>query len=73
MLLFRANYRYKPRTLLTPRQVKKTSTDAKERIKEIIKLYKNLRNTAKLVQEYIKRYYNKKRFEGPALKEGDKV
>ena len=38
-----------------------------------MKLYKNLRNIAKLVQEYIKRYYNKKRSKGPALKEGDKV
>ena len=61
------------KTLLTPRQVKKTSIDTKERIKEIIELYKNLRNTAKLVQERIKRYYNKKRSKGPALKKGDKV
>ena len=58
---------------MTPRQAKKTSTDAKERIKEIMELYKNLRNTAKLVQEYIKKYYNKKRSKGLALKEGDKV
>src|SRR6266567_5874919 len=70
---FKANYRYKPRTSLTPRQAKKTSTEAKERIKEIIELHKNLRNTVKMVQECIKRYYNKKRSEGPALKEGDKV
>jgi len=55
------------------RQVKKTSTNAKERIKEIIELYKNLRNIAKLVQECIKKYYNKKRSKGLALKEGDKV
>ena len=39
--------------------------DAKERIKEIIELYKNLRNTVKLIQEYIKKYYNKKRSKGP--------
>ena len=49
------------------------SVDAKERIKGIIELYKNLRDIAKLIQEYIKRYYNKKRSKGPALKEGDKV
>ena len=49
MLLFKVNYRYKLRTLLTPRQVRKISIDAKERIKEIIELYKNLRNTAKIV------------------------
>ncbi len=49
MLLFRVNYRYKPRILLTPQQVKKTSVDAKRRIKEIMELYKNLRDTAKIV------------------------
>ena len=49
MLLFKVNYRYILRTLLTLRQVKKTSIDAKERIKEIIELYKNLRNIVKLV------------------------
>ena len=38
-----------------------------------MELYKNLKNTAKLVQEYIKKYYNKKRSKGLALKEGDKV
>jgi len=36
-------------------------------------LYINLKETAKLVQEQMKRYYNTKRFEGPDLKEGDKV
>src|SRR6266702_1672608 len=70
---FKVNYRYILRTLLTLRQVKKISTDAKERIKEIIELYKNLKDTAKLVQECIKRYYDRKRSKGPALKRGDKV
>ena len=73
MLLFKANYRYKLRILLILRQVKKISMDIKERIKGIIELYKNLKNIAKLVQEYIKRYYNKKRSKGLALKRGDKV
>jgi len=36
-------------------------------------LYTDLKETAKLVQERIKRYYNAKRSEGPDLKEGDKV
>ena len=49
MLLFKANYGYKLKTLLTLRQAKKTSTDAKERIEEIIELYKNFRNMAKIV------------------------
>ena len=53
--------------------MKKISIAAKERIKEIIELYKNLRNTVKLVQECMKRYYNKKRSKGLALKRGDKV
>src|SRR6266702_3240714 len=73
MLLFKANYRYILRTSLTLRQVKKTSINTKERIKRIIELHKNLRSTAKLIQEYIKRYYNKKRSKGLALKRGDKV
>ena len=49
MLLFKVNYRYKLRILLILRQAKKTSTDAKERIEEIIELYKNLKDIAKLV------------------------
>jgi len=36
-------------------------------------LYKNLYKTVKLVQEYIRKYYNFKKFEGLDLKEGDKV
>jgi len=49
MLLFRVNYRYKLKTLLTLRQVKKTSIDTKERIGKIMVLYKNLKDTVKLV------------------------
>ena len=73
MLPFKVNYEYILRISLTPRQAKKTSIGAKKKIKEIIELYKNLRNIAKLIQECIKRYYNKKRSKGLALKEGDKV
>ena len=36
-------------------------------------LYIDLTETAKLVQERIKRYYNTKRSKEPDLKEGDKV
>jgi len=39
----------------------------------LINLYANLMETAKLVQQRIKRYYNAKRSKGPDLKEGDKV
>jgi len=39
----------------------------------LINLYVDLKETAKLVQERIKRYYNTKRSKGPDLKEGDKV
>ena len=73
MLLFKINYRYKLRTSLTLRQVKKTNIDTKERIKGIIELYKNLQNTAKIIQKRIKRYYDKKKSKGLALKKGDKV
>jgi len=36
-------------------------------------LYADLKETAKLVQERTKRYYNAKRSKGLDLKEGDKV
>jgi len=39
----------------------------------LINLYADLKETAKLVQERIKGYYNTKRSKGPDLKEGDKV
>jgi len=39
----------------------------------LINLYADLKETAKLVQERMKRYYNVKRSEGPDLKEGDRV
>jgi len=39
----------------------------------LINLYTNLKETAKLVQERMKKYYNTKRSEGPDLKKGDRV
>ena len=73
MSLFKITYSYKPKTLLTPRQAKKTSKTAKKRVEKLIQLYQNLQKTAKLVQERIKRYYNQKVSEGPDLKKRDKV
>ena len=73
MLLFKVNYSYILRISLSPRQAKKISVDAKERIKKLIELYKNLKKIAKLVQIQIKKYYDRKRSKGLALKEGDKV
>jgi transposase InsO family protein len=70
---FKANYGYDPATSLTPRQAKKTSEDAKERVEELMTLHRELCKSAKLVQERMKLYYDKKRSEGPDLKEGDKV
>jgi len=49
------------------------SKTAKERVEILINLYKNLYKTAKLVQEYIRKYYNLKKSKGLDLKEGDKV
>jgi len=72
-LPFKANYRYKLRISLLPRQAKKTSSTAKQRIETLMNLYADLKETAKLVQERIKRYYNTKRSEGPDLNKGDKV
>ena len=42
-------------------------------MKTLINLYNHLKETAKLVQIRIKRYYNAKRSKGPDLKEEDKV
>ena len=53
--------------------MKKLSKTVKERVKTLINLYKNLRELAKTVQSYIKKYYNLKVFKGPDLKRGDKV
>jgi len=51
----------------------KISEIAKERVKILINLYKNLYKTAKLVQKRIRKYYNLKKFKGLDLKKGDKV
>ena len=51
ILLFKANYGYKLRTSLSPRQVKKTSSTAKQRMETLMNLYVNLMETAKLVQK----------------------
>jgi len=51
----------------------KISKIVKERVKTLINLYKNLYKIVKLVQEYIKKYYNFKKFKGLDLKEGDKI
>jgi hypothetical protein len=41
-LPFKANYGYKLKISLSPRQVKKSSKTAKEKIETLINLYKNL-------------------------------
>jgi len=42
-------------------------------MENLINLYSYLKETAKLVQVRIKKYYNTKRSKGLNLKEGDKV
>jgi len=71
--LFKANYGYKLITLLIPQQVIKISETAKERVKTLINLHKNLYKIVKLVQKCIRKYYNLKKFKGLDLKKGDKV
>ena len=73
MLLFKANYGYKLKKSLSPQQAKKSSEIAKERVETLINLYKDLQESAKIVQEHIKRYYNLKVSKGLNFKEGDKV
>ena len=49
ILLFKANYGYKLRTLLTLRQIKKISNIAEERMETLINLYAHLIDIAKMV------------------------
>ena len=49
MLLFKINYGYKLKILLSPQQVKKSSEIAKERVKTFINFYKDLQESAKIV------------------------
>ena len=53
--------------------MKKLSKTVKKKIETLINLYKNLRELAKTVQSYIKKYYNLKVSKGLNLKRGDKV
>jgi hypothetical protein len=41
ILLFKVNYSYKLKILLSPKQVKKSSETAKERVEIFINLYRN--------------------------------
>jgi hypothetical protein len=54
--LFKANYGYKPKILLSLRQAKKSSETAKERVKTLINLYKNLQEAVVFIQKHMKRY-----------------
>ena len=56
-----------------PRQAKKTSETAKEKMEKLIQLHRNLHKLVKLVQDCIKRYYNQKVSKGPDFKKRDKV
>ena len=73
MLLFKAHYGYKLKILFILQQAKKINKTAKERIEKLIQLYKNLYKLVKLIQKYIKKYYNQKIFKGLDLKERNKV
>ena len=73
MSLFKVNYSYKLKILLILRQAKKINKIVKERIKKLIQLYQNLYKLVKLVQNYIKKYYDQKVSEGLDLKKGNKV
>ena len=49
MLLFKVNYSYKLKILLSPQQVKKSSEIAKERVETLINFYKDLQESVKIV------------------------
>jgi len=73
MSLFKTNYRCVLRTLLSLKQAKKSSKSGKERAEKLMILHKELCESAKMVQERMKLYYNKKRSKGPDLKKEDKM
>ena len=64
MSLFEANYGYTPRILLSPKQAKKLSEVGRERAEKLMVLHKELCESAKIVQERMKTYYNKKKIWG---------
>jgi len=70
---FKTNYGYALRTLLSPRQAKKSSNIAKKRAEKLMNLHKELYKSVKMIQKRMKMYYNKKRSKGPDLKKRDKV
>ena len=70
---FKINYKYNLVTSLTLKQAKKINKIAKEKIEKLMTLHKKLCKSAKMVQEKMKLYYNRKRSEGPDLKKGDKI
>ena len=51
--------------------MKKSSETAKERVETFINLYKDLQESAKIVQKCIKRYYNLKISKGLDFKKGN--
>ena len=51
MSLFKANYGYNLVTLFTPKQAKKSSEIAKEKIEKLTTLHKKLCETAKIIQK----------------------
>ena len=53
--------------------MKKSSETAKEKVETFINLYKDLQELAKIVQKYIKKYYNLKVSKRLNFKKGDKV
>ena len=55
------------------RQAKKISETAKKKMEKLIQLYRNLYKSVKLIQNYIKKYYNQKVSKRLDFKEGDKI
>ena len=49
------------------------SKTVKERMEKLIQLHRNLHKSVKLVQDYMKKYYNQKVSKGLDLKEKNKV
>ena len=68
---FKANYGYEPE--LTVQQAQKDVPTAKKWAQELEKIHSHLQQEWIFLQNRMKHYADKKRLEGPTLKEGDKV
>lgn len=70
---FHANHGYEPTAYGEPRKIESLSESARERADKYVQTYERLRKAISDRNKSAQQYANKRRVEGPTLKEGDKV